>query len=220
MLPFAAERKSPQIVCETGEAVLWGQNTCWFGLISSLSTGKPESTQASAEALRVRWGRKGGETVPEAGSSEPPSEATRRISCHLGRSRLGASELQNLPPLPGPGEPWRARNVVTLKEPSLALKPVDVCPIVGWMEKWLPWWNDSRERRREDKTGRRLCHPTLILQSLDALLGFLSLPSLWFCFSGIKSDVLLEQEEMFVPFRESDILQCQMTGAGKWIISW
>lgn len=59
MLPFAAERKSPQIVCKTDEAVLWGKNICWFGLICSLSTGKPKSTQASGRGTEGEMRKKG-----------------------------------------------------------------------------------------------------------------------------------------------------------------
>ena len=59
MLPFAGERKSLQIVCKTGEAVFWGQNICWFGLISALSTGKPNSTQVSARGTEGEMRKEG-----------------------------------------------------------------------------------------------------------------------------------------------------------------
>jgi len=83
MLPFAAERKGPQIVCKTGEAVLWGKNICWFELICSLSTGKPKSRQASGRGTEDEMRKKGRGDSPRSrlfrtqGKSRSTSPATR-----------------------------------------------------------------------------------------------------------------------------------------------
>lgn len=158
------------MVWTPGEAVLWGQNVCWFRFMSSLSPGKPESTQ------ECRWATWGWDD----------EERARRWFWKLRTSVLRRSHTVDPPPsppaaqlqeqpwnlrivglqLPGPGEPQRAWNIITPTEPSPALstpeKPMDICPIIGWINKWLP--DEITPGRICGKTeiGRWLCNPTLV----------------------------------------------------------